>query len=753
MADHGRITGLVTEVIFANDDTGYRVCEIEEESGDLVTAVGIMPNVSAGENLTCQGIWREHAVYGRQLEVTQYEKMMPKTRDAVERYLGSGSIKGIGPALAKRIVQAFGDETLEIIGREPERLAEVKGISLRGAMEIGAQLMEQTYLRDTMIFLQQYGISPALAMRIYKEFKEETIQTMRTNPYLLADRVRGIGFKRADEIARSMGIPPEAPERTRAAMKYILGEMTGEGHVYLLWPQLEDEVTRLTGADSQAIENALTGLLLDGEAVRQQVGEEERIYLLPYYMAEVRVARKIAELSGYTPGNVEGLPESIRAEAKAQGIELAPEQEEAILAAMIHGVLVITGGPGTGKTTIIKTLLSILESRAEEYVLAAPTGRAAKRMTEATGREAQTIHRLLEVNFQPGEDRTQQFSRNEDNPLEADVVIVDEVSMVDVLLAGSLLRAVPPGARLVLVGDVDQLPSVGPGSVLKDLIESECVPVVRLSRIFRQASESFIVTNAHRLLHGEHLVCNTPGTDFFLMKRTDLDQAAETLVETVKYRLPKYLKCSAVDDIQVLTPMRKTMLGAEQLNIRLQGSLNPPSFGKKELEFRQGVLREGDKVMQIRNNYNLPWEVTNQFGYALDKGQGVFNGDIGRIRKIDPASRTVTVLFDDRHEVEYDYSALEELELAYAVTIHKAQGTESPVIVLPLLGGPPLLFSRNLLYTAVTRARKTVVIVGSPEVVDRMIANDRPMDRNTSLCDRLRDVFGKNLDRMLSGEG
>lgn len=744
MRESNRVEGLVTEVIYANEKNGYKVCEVEQNDGDTVTIVGIMPDLQSGESVQAEGVWKEHSVYGPQLEVKQFEKTMPKTREAIERYLGSGALKGVGPALAKRIVDTFGDETLEIMGREPERLCEVRGISSKGAMELGAQFQEQTHLRDTMIFLQQYGITPALSMRIYKQYKENTISVMRTNPYALADQVRGIGFRRADAIAAQMGVVPDAPERIRAAMKYALSEATGDGHVYLSLEELEDRVVQLTGITGVDVENMKLQLVMDGQVVEKKVDGGEVLYLTPFYTAEMNAAMKLAELAEYSDPQAGSIDSQLAEEEKKHGITLADQQKEAIREAMHNGVLIITGGPGTGKTTIINIILDILEEGREEYLLAAPTGRAAKRMSEATGRSAQTVHRMLEIEFQPGEDTNQTFSRNEENPLEADVIIVDEMSMVDILLMNHLLKAVTPGTRLILVGDMDQLPSVGPGNVLKDLIASECMPVVRLDRIFRQSDTSRIVSNAHRILHGEYPEFNTPGTDFFFMRRISQEAAAKTLAEVVKTRMPVYAKCSPVEDIQVLTPMKKSPLGVEQLNLLLQETLNPPSSRKKEIEFRQNRLREGDKVMQIRNNYNVPWKINNQFGYPLEEGQGVFNGDIGRVLSIDAAGRTVRVRFDDKREVDYEYTALEELELAYAITIHKSQGTESPIIVLPLLGGSPMLFCRNLLYTAVTRARRIVVIIGDEDTVRRMVDNDRPTLRNSTLCLRLREAFGKD---------
>lgn len=744
MRESNRVEGLVTEVIYANEKNGYKVCEVEQNDGDTVTIVGILPDLQSGESVQAEGVWKEHSVYGPQLEVKQFEKTMPKTREAIERYLGSGALKGVGPALAKRIVGTFGDETLEIMSREPERLCEVRGISAKGAMELGAQFQEQTYLRDTMIFLQQYGITPALSMRIYKQYKENTISVMRTNPYALADQVRGIGFRRADAIAAQMGVVPDAPERIRAAMKYALSEATGDGHVYLSLEELEDRVVQLTGITGVDVENMKLQLVMDGQVVEKKVDGKEVLYLMPFYTAEMNAAVKLAQLAEYSDPQAASIDSQLAQEEKKHGIILADQQKEAIREAMHNGVLIITGGPGTGKTTIINIILDILEESREEYLLAAPTGRAAKRMSEATGRTAQTVHRMLEIEFQPGEDTNQTFSRNEENPLEADVIIVDEMSMVDILLMNHLLKAVTPGTRLILVGDMDQLPSVGPGNVLKDLIASECIPVVRLDRIFRQSDTSRIVSNAHRILHGEYPEFNTPGTDFFFMRRTSQESAARTLAEVVKTRMPVYAKCSPVEDIQVLTPMKKSPLGVEQLNLLLQETLNPSSSRKKEIEFRQNRLREGDKVMQIRNNYNVPWKINNQFGYPLEEGQGVFNGDIGRVLSIDPAGRTIRVRFDDKREVDYEYTALEELELAYAITIHKSQGTESPIIVLPLLGGSPMLFCRNLLYTAVTRARRIVVIIGDEDTVRRMVDNDRPTLRNSTLCLRLREAFGRD---------
>ena len=740
MAQRGHeIQGMVTELIFSNEANGYKVCEVELED-ERITVVGILPDVQPGESIAATGAWKQHSTYGEQFEVTSFEKTLPKSKEAIERYLGSGAIKGIGAALAKRIVDKFGEDTLAVMEQEPERLAEIKGISQAGACEIAEQFHQQRQLRETMIFLQRYGITAALAMKIYKQYKESAIHVMQTNPYSLADHIQGIGFRKADQIAQQIGIPLESPHRIRSAVKYILRESSGEGHVFLPLDLLENRVYQLIGVTGIQVENALTELIMEGDVVEKEETGQMRVYLTSFYTAEQGIARRLLSLAEVRQDIApEEKADRLKQVENAAKITLAPNQQEAVMEALSEGVLVITGGPGTGKTTIINTLLDILEGMDEEVLLAAPTGRAAKRMTEATGREASTIHRLLEIQYMQEEDAKQTFQRNETHPLEADVVILDEVSMVDVLLMNHLLKAIMPGTRLILVGDMDQLPSVGPGNVLKDIIASGCIKVVRLTQIYRQAGLSAIVTNAHRINQGEYPIFNQKDTDFFFMRRRRKEDVARTIVDVILHRMPKFAHCSPIDDIQVLSPMKRGYLGVESLNQILQEALNPPASSKKELEFRQIKLREGDKVMQIRNNYNTPWKVLNRFGYPLDEGEGIFNGDIGRIKTIDPQERCLTVIFDDKKEVEYDYTALEELELAYAVTIHKAQGTESPIIVLPLHSGPAMLFSRNLLYTAVTRARQYVVVIGEEDMVRRMVDNNRPTIRYTALEDRLRE--------------
>lgn len=738
------IRGLVTEIIFSNEQNGYRIAEVqlEEEEKETVTVVGIMPDLQPGETIIADGAWKVHNLYGDQFETTAFERVMPQTREQIERYLSSGMIKGVGASLAHRIVEKFGEKTLDVMSREPERLADIKGISTHGAMEIGAQFAEQHRQREAMLFMQKYGITMAMGLRIYKYYKEKTIKTLQTNPYSLAENIHGIGFRKADQIAAQLGIPPESPFRIRSAVQYVLQEHTTEGHVFMPKNILEDQVYRYTGAAGILVENALTELLMDQKIVEKEENGTNRIYLMPFYMAEINTARKLLELKE----NSKDMSEQERMDLlkqveEKQKIQLADEQRKAVMEAMVNGILVITGGPGTGKTTIINTLLDILEDEGEEVLLAAPTGRAAKRMTETTGREASTIHRMLEIQFLEESEGPQKFSKNEENPLEADVVIVDEVSMVDTVLMNHLLKAIMPGTRLILSGDADQLPSVGPGNVLRDLIDSDCIPVVRLTQIYRQAEASDIIVNAHRINQGEYPVFNRQGTDFFLMKRARRDDVPPTLVDSVLHRIPKFAKCSPMEDIQILTPMKRGALGVESLNPLLQQALNPPARNKNELEFRGVIFRQGDKVMQIKNNYNTPWKICNRFGYPLEEGEGIFNGDIGRIQEIDTEAKSLVVLFDDKKQVTYEYGMLEELEMAYAITIHKSQGSESPVIVLPIHSGPGVLFTRNLLYTAVTRASRYVIIIGDETMIRKMVDNDTQTVRYTSLGQRLREMM------------
>lgn len=738
--DEIRLTGEVESIIYENKENGYTVFSLTTED-DEVTCVGIVPQIHTGETLEIGGRWSIHPVYGRQIQVQYYEKSMPTTKSGMEKYLASGLIRGIGPKTAKKIVERFGEASFYVIEEKPEQLAEIRGLTYEKALQISQIFREQHELRRAMIFLQGFDVSPAYAMRIYKRYKSRTFDIVKTNPYRLADDIWGIGFRMADKMAAEAGIQADDPNRVKAAVKYVLNQAAGNGHCYLPKEELAEQAGQLLGLHPDFVENALRELQVDGEIWQENLRGITAVYLNFYFYAEMAVAKRLLELSGeMLEGSMEKTAREIAAVEKQTGVILAEEQRAAVQEAMSRGVLIVTGGPGTGKTTTINTILRILKKEDVEVVLAAPTGRAAKRMTEATGVEAQTIHRLLETSFLSDDSRRQTFERNEENPIEADVIIIDETSMVDLLLMHSLLRAVAPGTRLIFVGDMDQLPSVGPGNVLKDMIRSERLPVVRLAHIFRQAQESAIIMNAHRINGGEEPVLNEKGTDFFFLRRTFGEDVVTAIRELIVKRLPGFTGRDSMQDMQVLTPMRKGLLGVQHLNSVLQQALNPHQEGRKEKEFRQMVFREGDKVMQIKNNYNMAWRVYNSMGKRCDEGAGIFNGDEGRIQSIDEVNETMRVVFDDGKVVDYDFSQLEELELAYAITIHKSQGSEYPVVILPVHSGPPMLMTRNLLYTAITRAREMVVLVGLPETISAMVANDREVGRYTGLTERIQNL-------------
>lgn len=739
LENHEVIEGLITDIIYYNEENGYAVCEVEIDEERSV-CVGSLPGISAGENIKAVGTWKTHPTYGDQFSIVTYEKQMPKTKKSIEKYLASGIIKGIGPTIAKRIVKKFEDKTIEILEKEPERLEEVKGISLSKAQKIGETFQAQSELRNVMLFLQDYGISPTYALKIYKKYKARTIDIIKTNPYRLADDIHGIGFKKADIIADMIGISRESEHRIKSAIKYILMQSSQNGNTFLYKDKLYDLVSKLVNVEVELIDNALLELQMNKEIFQDNKSEAIRVYLAVFYYAELNVARKLLDIAAVKiKDDDKKINNTIDEIQKSQDLQLAKNQRLALKEAATKGVLVVTGGPGTGKTTTINSIIYLLEQQGNEILLAAPTGRAAKRMSEATDREAYTIHRLLENNFLSEDTTSQMFERNEENPLEADVVIIDEVSMVDILLMNSLLKAIMPGTRLILVGDVDQLPSVGPGNVLKDLIESECLDVVVLDEIFRQAQESAIVMNAHRINTGRYPVMNEKNKDFFFIKRIAHESVIETVIDLIKTRLPKFYNCSPIEDIQVLTPMRKSILGVDSLNKELQDALNPKSSRKREKEYRESLFREGDKVMQIKNNYNIAWKILNKYDYPIDEGLGVFNGDVGKVKEIDNRNEKLTVIFDDKKIVEYDYSNLDELQLAYAITIHKSQGSEHPIVILPIHSGPHMLLSRNLLYTAVTRAKKYVVIVGIEETVRKMVDNKREINRCSSLDERINE--------------
>lgn len=737
------VTGYIDHIIFRNEDNGYTVLVLKGTEGDdeKLTCVGTFPVISQGATIEASGNFINHHIYGKQFQITSFTEKMPEDAMAMERYLGSGAIKGIGAALAARIVRRFGADTLRIVEEEPERLAEIKGISEKKAREIAAQMEEKADMRKAMMFLQKYGISLNLGAKIYQKYGDSVYSVLQENPYRLADDISGVGFKIADEIAGRIGIHTDSDYRIKSGMMYTLLQATGEGHVYLPKEELFQRSSELLGVDVSYMEKHLMDLSMERKVIQKEEGETVLVYPSRFYYLELNTARMLRELNIHCPEDEAFVQRRIAQIEKETGTTLDEMQKKAVTEAAGHGLFILTGGPGTGKTTTINAIIRFFEGEGSELRLAAPTGRAAKRMTEATGYEAQTIHRLLELNGMPEEERQGQavhFERNAENPLEADVIIIDEMSMVDIQLMHSLLLAVTAGTRLILVGDENQLPSVGPGNVLRDIIRSGEFPVVELKKIFRQASESDIVVNAHKINRGEQVTLSNKSSDFFFLKRQDADIIIRVVIALIQEKLPRYVEAKPFD-IQVLTPMRKGLLGVERLNQILQRYLNPPEPSKKEKEYGQGLFREGDKVMQIRNNYQLEWEIRGRYGIPVDKGVGVFNGDTGILKTINEFSETAEVEFEDGRCAEYSFKQLEELELAYAVTIHKSQGSEYPAVVIPLLSGPRMLLNRNLLYTAVTRARRCVTIVGSEETFREMIKNEKQQRRYSSLDIRLKE--------------
>lgn len=731
-----KLAGYVEYIIYRNADNGYTVLNLvsgEEE----ITCVGIFSAIAEGENIEASGDYTDHPTYGKQFKVESFEEKAPEDEEAIERYLGSGAIRGIGLALAARIVRRFKADTFRIIEEEPERLAEVKGISERKAMEIADQVNEKRDLRQAMIFLQQYGITMNLAVKVYQQYGQEVYGIIRENPYRLADDIEGVGFRTADEIAVRVGIRMDSDFRIRSGILYVLLQASTEGHTYLP----EEELTRRTGqlleVGEEQIEKQYMDLAIERKIIMKQGENQTQIYAASFYYMEANTATMLKQLNvSYDVPDLE-IEERVRRIEKQTGMELDEHQMTAVKEAVRNGLLIITGGPGTGKTTTINTIIKYFEMEGLDIFLAAPTGRAAKRMSETTGFEARTIHRMLELNG--GVDGAAGFERNEQNPLETDVVIIDEMSMVDISLMHALLKAVAVGTRLILVGDVNQLPSVGPGSVLRDIIRSHECNVVMLTKIFRQASTSDIIVNAHKINQGEEVTLDNKSMDFFFLKRYDADVIISVVLQLIKQKLPKFVDATPYD-IQVLTPMRKGLLGVERLNGILQRYLNPPSPQKREKEHGDILFREGDKIMQTRNNYQLEWEIRTKYGLSVDKGTGVFNGDMGIVREINDFAETMTVEFDEGRMVEYPYKLLDELELAYVITIHKSQGSEYPAVVIPLLSGPSMLMNRNLLYTAVTRARKCVTLVGNEVTFAQMVQNTSQQKRYSGLCDRLKEA-------------
>ena len=731
------VKGYVEHIVFRNEDNGYTVFNLNNDDGDL-TCVGNFNYLSEGELVEVNGEYVVHSVYGTQLRVLSYEIKAPEDLLSIERYLGSGAIKGVGASLAGRIVKKFREDTFWIIEEEPERLAEVRGISERMARQIAEQVEEKKDMRKAMIYLQKFGISTTLAAKIYQYYGPKTYQVLEGNPYQMADQIQGIGFRTADEIASKIGIHSDSDFRIRSGIFYTLQQSVMEGHIYLTKDTLLCRASALLEVEIKDMERYLMDLSMEKKVVLKESPEGLRVYASHFYYMELNTAKMLHDLNlKYEEADVV-IKKRIHRIEKETGMQLDEKQEEAVMKAVRSGILILTGGPGTGKTTTINAMIHYFQSENMDLLLAAPTGRAAKRMTEATGYEAQTIHRLLEVNGNPEEETKNGFARNAENPLEADVIIIDEMSMVDLPLMNALLTAIMPGTRLILVGDCNQLPSVGPGSVLKDLIASESFPVVMLTRIFRQAQESDIVVNAHKINRGEPVVLDNKSRDFFFLKRQDPNVIISVLLTLIQKKMPKYVDAKPYD-IQVLTPMRKGLLGVERLNRILQEYLNPPAKEKAEKEFGDHKFRVGDKVMQIKNNYQLEWEITTKYGLTVDKGMGIFNGDMGIVREINTYTETMEVEYDEKRKVKYPFELLEELELAYAITIHKSQGSEYPAVVIPLLTGPRQLFHRNLLYTAITRAKKCVTIVGNDRTFQEMIQNTNEQNRNTSLDERIRE--------------
>lgn len=726
------ISGIVEEIIFYNEENGYCVAAIDSK-GEYITIVGTMHYLSPGETITLQGEFKEHPVYGQQFSVVSFEKSAPNSIDSIYKYLASGMLKGIREGLAKKIIDAFGENSLDVIENDPEKLSEIKGISIKKAYEISNEYILQFGLRTLVIFLQQYDIPATFAPKIYKALGNEAISKIKINPFVLMKKVKGIGFKTVDNIAYKMGIEPNHPERIQAAVKYVLTEYIGYGNTYVTRTNLKYATSRLLNCEDEIVNSAIDTLIYERELVSETINNEEAIYLITMHIAETNCAYRLKMLNSKYPKPItDDLKQLVERIEKSTGISLENKQKQAVLSALTMPVMVITGGPGTGKTTVINTIIHCMAHQGKSVVLAAPTGRAAKRMSETTKKDAKTLHRLLELGYSSDED-DRNFMKNENNPIEADVIIVDEMSMVDLLLFNSLLKAIPKDTTLILVGDADQLPSIGPGNVLRDIINSEGIAVVKLTEIFRQAQESLIVVNAHKINRGEFPLLNEKDNDFFFIPRNTPEEINKTIVDLCLQRLPNAYGFNPFSDIQVLSPTRKGPVGVKTLNNLLQEVLNPPADQKKERTSSDYNFREFDKIMQIRNNYDMEWTNTEQD----EEGIGLFNGDIGIIKDISFEFDSMDIIFDEVKKTSYPFSHLSDLELAYATTIHKSQGSEFPAVIIPLYPSSISLLSRNLLYTAITRAKKLVVLVGQQSVLSNMINNNKEVNRCSGLKERL----------------
>lgn len=737
------LNGIVESIVFKSSDTGYTVIKFRENN-NIHTAVGVLPHVREGQNLKLSGSWVNHSQFGKQFKVEECEEILPTSKDGIEKYLSSGIIQGIGPVTAKKIVNTFGEDTLNILDNSIERLKEIEGIGKKKLETIIESYQEQRELKNITIFLQTHGLSVNQCLKIYKKYGSSSVETVKNNPYVLCDEISGIGFKTSDKIARSLGVEIDSPFRVQSGIRYVINEFCANGHTFMPKDELIKEASNVLTVSGDIIEENIKNAALDRKIKLEKVNNKEGVFTIPNYYCELGITNRILTLaiSNFQNINVD-VDHLIAQFENKNNITFAESQKDAIISAFQNGIEIITGGPGTGKTTIIKCIIEIFETCGLKVLLGAPTGRAAKRMSESTGKEATTIHRMLDMGVFEKEESV--FVTNtEEHSLEADVVIIDEASMIDITLMNALLKSIKVGTRLIIVGDVDQLPSVGAGNVLNDFIESGFTKVVRLKEIFRQGKESMIVVNAHKINKGEMPKLNEKGTDFFFIKNDIQEGILNTIIDLINIRLPKFnSNWDKLKSIQVLVPMKKGVLGVTNLNEKIQSVLNPKAPYKKEKEFRSMIFREGDKVMQIKNNYSLKW--TRIAGKGEHEGAGVFNGDMGFIESIDLEGKKLSIIFDDERKVIYDFMYLDELDLAYAITIHKSQGSEFPVVIIPAYMGAPLLMNRNLLYTGITRAKEMVVVVGIPKALKYMVDNTRSMERYSSLNWRIKEVISNDV--------